>query len=96
MPVYNPVTGLEPFHSSVVYPNPNQGNLMVEVSVKEEATIQIDIFNLVGSEVASHGVAALSGKTNLTMDLTGLSKGIYFCRITVNGTTQTHRFVIIP
>ncbi len=97
MPVYNPVvTGVETFQSSVIYPNPNQGTLMVDISVQEEAKAQIDIINLVGGEVAHKKLEALVGKTSVSMDLTGLSKGIYFCRITVNGATQTHRFVIIP
>lgn len=96
MPAYIPITGVEPFGSTLVYPNPNQGTLMVEVSVKHESKVQIEIINLVGGKVARQEFDVQPGKENLTMDLAGVSKGIYFCRITINGVTQTHRFVIIP
>ncbi len=94
MPIY--VTGVESFQTSVVYPNPSQGNFIVEVSTKESGIVQLEIINTLGSVVDTQSFMVTSGKTNLTTNLSGLAKGIYFCRITLNGQTQIHRLVINP
>ncbi|MBI3220557.1 MAG: CotH kinase family protein [Bacteroidetes bacterium] len=94
MPLY--VTGVETFQTSVVYPNPNQGTLAVDITTKEEGIAQLEIINSVGGAVRQRSFVIISGKNNLNLDLSDLSKGIYFCRITLNGLTQTHRFVISP
>ena len=94
MPNY--ITGVESFQSSVVYPNPSQGNLAVDINTKDDGIIQLDILNSVGGVVSQRNFAIILGKNNITVDLADLAKGLYFFRITLNGQIQTHRIVISP
>jgi hypothetical protein len=92
MPVF--ITGTEPFETSVIYPNPNHGTLSVDVSSKSEGIVQLEIINSVGGSVRQNQFAIGVGKNSLTLDVNELALGIYFCRLTFEGRTQTHRFVM--
>ncbi len=92
MPVF--ITGTEPFETSMVYPNPSHGSLSVDVSSKSEGIVQLEIINSVGGTVRQNQFAIGIGKNSLTLDVSELAQGIYFCRLTFEGRTQAHRFVM--
>jgi PKD repeat protein len=72
---------------SVIYPNPNKGNFIIETIGKQN----IQIFDITGKMVLSQN---LSGKTNI--DASNLDNGVYlFAVINQQGLVKTGRFVII-
>lgn len=68
-------TDLESLQSRVkIYPNPTSG--IVNVSTNSSNTTQIKVYNTQGSEVLS-----VYGKSNIKLDLSNLSQGVYFIKV---------------
>lgn len=68
-------TDLEPLQSQVkIYPNPTSG--IVNVSTNSSNTTQVKVYNTQGSEVLS-----VYGKSNIKVDLSNLSQGVYFIKV---------------
>ncbi len=64
-----------------IYPNPGDGKFNIECSTPEPVTIRIDIMNILGENVYSSSFAASNNKTCKAIDISYLSKGIYFIRM---------------
>jgi hypothetical protein len=94
MPYYDPTTGVEPFESTVVYPNPNKGNFMIDLNLNDAGFVQIEIINSLGVVCLQRNISVMRGKNNLSLELADAVQGVYFCRITYQNQIQTHRFVI--
>jgi Secretion system C-terminal sorting domain/Ig-like domain CHU_C associated len=67
-----------------IYPNPTQGEVMLEFELKDKAA-HLYISDLLGRIVFEAQLSELKGKTQLKLDLAYFSKGIY----TVNLQTET-------
>ncbi len=90
---YNGVyTGLDESNaineSTMVYPNPSQGNIHIQLMDGNEN--QVSIYNSTGNLVWQ---STSLGKT-LNLDLHHFSKGMYFLRIVNNDNIQTHKFIL--
>jgi len=75
-------TGVEPSPTEInsslsIYPNPTSGELIVTVNSATETLNQIVVINMVGQEVMTVKGQA---KDYNTLDLSGMSKGIYFVK----------------
>jgi hypothetical protein len=80
-----------------VYPNPAPVNSMAVAgfNLKQSGKVKISIINLVGQEVktvAEGNYAA--GETAVNVDLNGLNAGVYFVKMTMNGTSETRKLTI--
>ncbi len=81
------ITDLNDFNapslSSSVYPNPSNGYVHVEFNKAENVNqIWIQVFDITGKLVFSSGELALvSSRQSIPLNLTDLTKGIYFLRI---------------
>lgn len=73
---------------SVLYPNPSQGKLYVDMFDSND-TILVTIFSLQGVEVLSSSVSK-----HVPIDIGSLSTGIYIYRIQVGSTYQTGKLLI--
>ncbi len=63
-----------------VFPNPNSGRFTLKVNSKNPERLQLIIFNGVGSMVAQEQIDA-SGNITRNIDLSHLSKGMYYLRL---------------
>lgn len=71
----------------LVYPNPTDGALHVEVNT----VARLDVYDMRGRRVATHEVAALGGEANLSY----LPQGIYIAKIyQVNGQISIERLIV--
>ena len=77
-----------------VFPNPanNQLHVIVKVSQAEQTSLQISDMN--GKLVKQIANEAASGTQNITVDLNGLSEGLYFCRLLTTEGTSNLKFAI--
>jgi len=87
----------ESFAMTNVYPNPAPVNSMAVAgfNLKQSGKVKISIINLVGQEVktvAEGNYAA--GETAVNVDLNGLNAGVYFVKMTMNGTSETRKLTI--
>lgn len=95
-------------HGGVRLVNPNTGALQLYVyadntSQQLYATVLFDtqgaalgIYDIMGNRIldASHLLPSLPQKAYLTVDITGLSQGLYFCRLSLGSYTIVRSFVI--
>jgi minor extracellular serine protease Vpr len=65
----------------VLYPNPNNGNFILDYDTDKSETIRIEIFNITGKLVAEKKVESFSGNNQYNLQLDALSKGLYVVKI---------------
>jgi uncharacterized repeat protein (TIGR01451 family) len=87
--VINPVSVSEfapDISDLLVYPNPANDLLNIEIKLKEAGSLHIQLFNLVGETVTETRSIAQSGFFRKQLSVKNLSNGIYFLKIaTANG-----------
>ena len=81
-------------NSSYVFPNPAKNNAQVNVSLVNNAKIQIDVLNTVGQIVKSVKTNGQSGSNTVNVDLNGLASGIYLVNVKVDNASSTKKLVI--
>jgi PKD repeat protein len=72
------------------HPNPGNGKFIVSGSTSAQSEIKMTVSNALGENVFSEVIPGTNGILNTEVDLTFLSKGIYF----LNVATQQHSSVI--
>ncbi len=78
----------------LVYPNPFSSTAVLEFYLSEIKNASLSIVDLTGREVKSIAVKNIKlGENKITIDLSQLNKGIYFCKLLSAGKTQTTKLV---
>lgn len=97
--IYDPATvGLE--HNEFlnyieVFPNPASNNLTVNYNLKASGTLKIELLDISGRLIDSvfEGIRP-AGEHSQNMQVTDLSAGIYFVRLSVDGDQTTRKLVV--
>ena len=103
-------TGVENNHSEILpikfqmyqnYPNPFNPSTLIQFDLPKQAQVKIDIFNVLGKEIAeiannvysagTHQVV-WNGRTNAGVQL---SSGVYFVRLNAGSLTDTKKVVLM-
>lgn len=85
------------FENSIgVYPNPNNGNGVIQFTMDNSANITIEIVDIVGKTYGSLTDQFGEGENNIKLNTitNQLSNGVYFAKITRNNRIYTQKFVI--
>lgn len=78
-----------------VYPNPANESIALNLELKENADLRVDLVSVTGEEVAVLlDQKQTSGAVSTRYATTALPAGIYMLRINTNGHTTTHKVVI--
>lgn len=77
-----------------VYPNPADNELYVSYNIGSGETTSINITDVYGKVVQKNSVQSNSGSNLAILDLSSLSNGVYFIRLTV-GSESTYQRVVI-
>lgn len=93
-------TGVDEISTSInnvdIYPNPATGNVTLNVNLKDQTNLQIDVIDIVGKQVA-----VIATENNITGNVTKqfntelLSNGLYTIRINANGSTINRKLNVI-
>ncbi len=80
--------------SARIYPNPVAENANLQIELEESATLEISIYNILGSEVITVGDRFYpAGQQLIGLDLQGLHSGIYFCIIKTDQLSETIKLI---
>ncbi len=79
---------------SGVAPNPSVGTVSVNFEVPELSHVSFSVFDLSG-RLVSEMQENEYGQGSHSVQFNGISPGIYFCKITAGGSTDTQSFVVI-
>ena len=78
----------------IAYPNPISSNTTLEFSLTETKNISISIFDIMGKEVKNISVRKFNaGENKITIDLSNLQDGIYFCILQSNQNIQATKLI---
>ena len=95
LPFFDEQGNLEDNLELNVYPNPASDKIQVSIQLAEEANVGLTIFNKDGNEVmaiASESVA--SGLYSKTLDVSGLTEGLYIIKANAGEKTAIGRLMV--
>ena len=78
----------------VLAPNPATESSAILLNLATESDVRIELTDLNGKLITSGSYTSLSGAQSISMDLNGLSAGIYAVNILLNGTLYTEKLIV--
>lgn len=76
-----------------IQPNPNEGRFTFSFTSAEASDIRIEVLNTLGQSVYTDQLRGFEGNYRKDMDLTPMSDGIYYLKITRADQTSVHKIV---
>jgi YbbR domain-containing protein len=76
-----------------VSPNPTSGIVTLSLSLANAADVRIEVLNTLGQTVQTLNAGKLSNLSQ-NVNLSNMSQGAYFLRVTVDGETAIRRVVV--
>ncbi|HEX2616253.1 MAG TPA: T9SS type A sorting domain-containing protein, partial [Flavobacteriales bacterium] len=77
----------------LIQPNPNEGRFMFSFVSDSPSDIRVEMLNTLGQSVLQEQLRGFEGSFRKDMDLTSMSDGIYYLRITRGETTSVHKII---
>jgi len=82
--------------SLVSYPNPFNANTLIRYSMAAPAQVKISIYNILGEQVAGlRDEYQEPGQHSVTWDGSGVSSGIYLCRLDIGDKSEYKKMTLI-
>tara|TARA_R110000868_G_scaffold78231_1_gene223384 strand:- start:41 stop:1930 length:1890 start_codon:yes stop_codon:yes gene_type:complete len=79
----------------IVFPNPNDGMVAIEFTIKEESNTELNVSDLVGRKVLEIlNTKMPQGKYNYIVNLTNLDNGLYLISLKTDYNIQTSKIII--
>jgi hypothetical protein len=83
------------FSISQNYPNPFNNLTSFNLNLIREGAVSVDVFNMVGQKMESINPGKMgAGSHIITINGSGLATGVYFYRVTVDGTCLTQKMIV--
>ena len=76
------------------YPNPTSDNINVELYAQKVSTIKLQLVDITGKLIKEINVGEIQGNYKHTISTTGISKGIYFLKVTANDAVEVKKIII--
>ena len=77
------------------FPNPARGQTTVRYAVPTPTDVTLRIYDLLGREVETVAVGVQRGRRQVQVDVSDLSSGTYFLRLTAGGQTVSRKFSVV-
>ncbi len=77
-----------------IYPNPTNDNIDLSINLKESKNVEILIYNSFGAVVLNQNQGKISGNQNIKLNLSTLSKGIYYMNVKAGEKSIAKKLVI--
>ncbi len=78
------------------YPNPFNPTTVIPFDVAEQAQVVLKLYDIMGRELAILANEELRpGSYEATLDATGLTSGVYFCRMEAKGRAWTRKMMLV-
>jgi hypothetical protein len=78
------------------HPNPFNPSTTIKYELPNSSVVRLSVYDMLGREVTVLvNERKDAGVHEVTFDATGLSSGVYFCRLTAGSFVQTRKFLLI-
>jgi len=78
-----------------IFPNPNNGEMTINLDLLEKNNIQIELIDILGKKVYSKDLILNAGEHHLKVGKENqFNAGIYFCKLIVNGKAFTQKVIV--
>lgn len=77
-------------NSLSIFPNPGDGNYQVMINSAKPGSVSILIYDLLGNRVYENAIQ-VDGPTQNSLNLSGLSKGVYFLKVEGDGISMSRK-----
>ncbi|MBL7919866.1 MAG: T9SS type A sorting domain-containing protein [Bacteroidia bacterium] len=81
-------------NNSVIFPNPSSENTSLAIDLKDNSTVNVVMVNALGQVVKTTSTQGKVGQNNISINLSGLSAGIYFTTVKVDNATNTKKLIV--
>lgn len=82
------------FEESVISPNPTSGIATLRFNLTEEANVAINVYDQMGRLVNTQNQHIAKDNSEVEMNFSNLSNGIYFVQVVNEGIVTTHKVVV--
>lgn len=89
--IYKGLATAEEDGSVTILPNPNQGRFSFYFTTSSPTDIVVEVNNSIGQTVFNDNLRGFEGTYRKEMDLTSMSSGVYYLKLTRNGEVSTHK-----
>ena len=76
------------------YPNPTSDNINVELYAQKVSTIKLQLIDITGKLIKEINAGEVQGNYKHTIITTGISKGLYFLKVTANDAVEVKKIII--
>lgn len=87
------VEGVTADENIEVYPNPASDFITLSIDTRENVSATVRLTNISGQEVVSRVIRNVTGNSKTTLDLSEVSKGIYFVNVTLGDKNYTYKVI---
>ena len=78
------------------YPNPFNASTMISFELEHAAHVNLTVYNTLGMQVATLVDRVLGeGNQTVNFDASGLASGNYYCRLLIDGRTETKSMILL-
>jgi serine protease len=78
-----------------VYPNPTNGESMININLAENAMVELKLFNLLGEEIKTITSGKMqAGTHHLSYDTSSLSNGLYYYQLSVDNKKYVNKLLV--
>ncbi len=81
------------FKSVNLYPNPNNGNFTLDISLYEKDDVQIEVYDILGQMQQAHKIGKDEKNYTFEFNINNLNNGLYFISIKTNKGTAGIKFM---
>lgn len=90
------IVGSDKFtESMLLYPNPTNGSVFVDINLELNSSISMVVLNGAGQQVEAHEFSGNAGNNVFILDATSWSDGMYIIQLTENRTGETIRNKVV-
>lgn len=80
--------------NSSIFPNPAKNNVSVKLNLLNSSKVQVEVLNAMGQVVKIVQAQGQTGVNTVSVELSGLSGGVYFVNIKVDNASSTKKLII--
>ena len=81
-------------NNSIIFPNPAENNAVLSIDLKDNNNVEITLLNTIGQVIKTSNSLGQMGKNNISIDLTGVSSGIYMVNVKVANASNTKKLIV--